>query len=92
MADGRYHRHAAGKLLGATWPTLDLSARRLHVTQALSKGPRDEAPRFAAPKTEASRRAVPLDDETVRILRDHRRRQLEERMSAGPACRDPQLV
>jgi integrase len=81
-----------GELLGATWPALDLSARRLHVTQALSKGPRDEAPRFGAPKTDASRRAVPLDPETARILREHRRRQLEGQMREGPAYRDLQLV
>jgi integrase len=81
-----------GEVLGATWPALDLDARRLHVTQALCKGPRDEAPRFGAPKTDASRRAVPLDPETARILREHRRRQLEARMSTGPAYQDLQLV
>jgi integrase len=81
-----------GELLGTTWAALDFSARRLHVTQALSKGPRDEAPRFGAPKTDAGRRAVPLDHETARILREHRRSQLQERMSAGPAYRDLELV
>jgi integrase len=57
-----------GELLGATWPALDLETRRLHVTQALAKGPKGEPPRFGPPKTDRGRRAVPLDTETARIL------------------------
>jgi integrase len=81
-----------GELLGATWPALDLTARRLYVTQALSKGPRDEAPRFGPPKTDRGRRAVPLDPETTKTLKEHRRRQLEERFAVGQAYEDLQLV
>jgi integrase len=40
-------------------------------------------PRLAQPKTERSRRQVALDVETVAALREHRRRQLEERLAAG---------
>jgi hypothetical protein len=39
-----------GELLSATWPGVDLAARRLHVTQALSKGPK------GAPSGSARRR------------------------------------
>lgn len=39
-----------GELLGATWPALDLAAGRLHVTRALTKGPKDQAPRFGRPR------------------------------------------
>jgi len=39
-------------------------------------------PRLAAPKTERSRRQVALDLDTVAALREHRRRQLEERLTA----------
>ena len=66
-----------GELLAATWPGLDLAARRLHVTQALSKGPKGAPLRFGPPKTDRGRRAVPLDEETAGTLREHRRRQLE---------------
>jgi integrase len=80
-----------GELLGATWPALDLAARRLHVTQALAKGPKGAALRFGPPKTDRSRRAVPLDEETAVILREHRRRQLEQ-PPARQHYRDHQLV
>lgn len=80
-----------GELLGATWPGVDLAANRLHVTQALSKGPKDAALRFGPPKTDRGRRAVPLDEETAKILRDHRRRQLDRPPVAQP-YQDHQLV
>jgi integrase len=81
-----------GELLGTMWPDLDLAAARLHVTRALSKGPKGEAPRFGPPKTDRGRRAVPLDPETVTILRGHRRHQLQERLALGQAYHDHGLV
>jgi len=81
-----------GELLAVTWPALDLTVGRLHVTQALAKGPRGGAPRFGPPKTDRGRRAVPLDPETVNVLNDHRRRQLEERVAIAEAYRDQRLV
>jgi len=78
--------------LAVTWPALDLAAGRLHVTQALAKGPRGEAPRFGPPKTDRGRRAVPLDPETVNVLVDHRGRQLEEGVAMAEAYQDHGLV
>jgi integrase len=80
-----------GELLAATWPALDLGARRLHVTQALSKGPKGADLRFGPPKTDRGRRAVPLDEETAWVLREHRRHQLERPPVAEP-YQDHQLV
>ena len=80
-----------GELLGATWPALDLATRRLHVTQALSKGPKDAALRFGPPKTDRGRRAVPLDEETAMILREHRREQLD-RLPVAQPYQDHKLV
>jgi hypothetical protein len=48
-----------GELLGTMWPEVNLAAGRLHVTRALSKGPKVEGPRFGPPKTDRGRRAVP---------------------------------
>ena len=47
---------------------------------------------FGQPKTSYSRRPVALSTETVRVLREHRRGQLSERMHAGPTYRDQDLV
>jgi integrase len=43
-------------------------------------------------KSTRSRRTVALDEETVRILRDHREAQVLERDFAGPAYEDCDLV
>jgi integrase len=56
---------------------------RLHVRQTLVVA--DYVPRLAQPKTERSRREVALDAHTVVVLRDHRKRQVEERLPAGEA-------
>jgi len=81
-----------GELLAVTWPALDLTVGRLHVTRALAKGPAGDPPRFGPPKTDRGRRAVPLDPETVSVLKDHRRRQLAERETTGETWRDYGLV
>jgi hypothetical protein len=47
---------------------------------------------FGQPKTHRSRRPVALSPETVRVLTEHRRQQLTERLRAGPAYRDGDLV
>jgi integrase len=46
----------------------------------------------STPKTNAGRRWIPLDEELVAAFKAHRRRQLEERMAAGPAYDDTDYV
>ena len=43
-------------------------------------------------KSARSRRTIPVDDETMRALATHRTGQLEERLVAGPAWMDLDLV
>ncbi len=52
----------------------------------------DGRPVVGQPKTHAGRRMISLDAGTVAILSDHRRRQLAERLAAGPAWHDDDLV
>lgn len=70
-----------GEVLGLAWDAVDLEAGRLAVRQTLTVA--DYEPRLAQPKTERSRREVALDADTVAALREHRKRQLEERLAAG---------
>jgi integrase len=79
-----------GELLGLAWQAVDLDAGRIAITRTLIEGPGE--PRFSEPKTKRSRRSVALDPETVAVLREHRRRQLEERLAWGPAYQDRELV
>lgn len=70
-----------GELLGLRWADVDLDAGMAHVTVAL--GRKDGRPALLPPKTTRSRRRVPLAPMVVEALREHRRRQLEDRLLAG---------
>jgi len=47
---------------------------------------------FAPPKTEKSLRRVPLNQTAARALREHRTRQLQQRLAAGTIWREQDLV
>lgn len=78
-----------GEILGLRWADVDLEARTLRVSGAMSTvGPRART----EPKTERSRRTLPLPSAVVSALRTHRTRQLEERLRAGDVWQDHDLV
>ena len=80
-----------GELLGLRWDDLDLDGGRLAVRRALQR--RGSAGFvFTEPKTSRSRRTVMLGHLAIAALRDHRKRQLEERLFAGATWRDQGLV
>jgi integrase len=70
-----------GELLGLRWTDVDLPSRRISVVQALVTVHNELL--LTAPKTAKSRRRIALDQFTVTRLRDHKRRQAEERLAAG---------
>jgi integrase len=79
-----------GELLGLKWADMDLEKTALSVNRSMDTlyGPPEEK----APKRQSSRRTVLLVLEAVAALRLHRRRQAEERLAAGPAWREQDLV
>jgi integrase len=84
-----------GEALGLLWRDIDIDAGTLRVERQLQRrrGENGEPGRleFSEPKN-ASRRTVGLPPRAVRALREHRARQLEERMAAGPLHEDGGLV
>ncbi|MFN8653934.1 MAG: tyrosine-type recombinase/integrase [Gemmatimonadales bacterium] len=76
-----------GEYLALMWPDVDLSAGTLTVRRVLLPGGI-----FGEPKTKQSRRTVTLPVSTVRALREHKRRQAEERLAAGNQWQDSGLV
>ena len=80
-----------GELLGLQWADVDLDAARLAVRRALQ---RQNAAGlvFVEPKTSRSRRTILLSQRAVVALREHRRRQLEDRLLSGAAWQDHDLV
>jgi integrase len=76
-----------GEIAGLTWADLDLDAGWMRVdwTFGVVAGQLTWKPR---PKSEAGERVMALDPATVAALRDHRRRQAEARLRAGPVWRE----
>lgn len=70
-----------GEALGLQWTAVDLDGGTLAVRQQLQVI--TNVPQLVEPKTKRSVRTLPLPSEVVRALKEHRRRQLEERLLAG---------
>jgi len=79
-----------GELLALRWKDVDLDNAVVVVARQLTEVAGRKM--FGDLKTKASRRVVPLLPVAVEALRQHRKRQLEERMAAGPYWQDEDLV
>lgn len=73
----------SGEIRALRWQDIDLDQRTLTVDAGLARI--DGRWQRVPPKSNAGQRTVPLIDRTVRALRDHRKRQLVERLAAGSA-------
>lgn len=79
-----------GELLGLRWADVDLDKGALAVRQQVMRIGGEW--RFSEPKTKAGRRVITLPAVAVSALREHRRRQAEERLRVGPEWHDNGLV
>lgn len=70
-----------GELLGLHWSDVDFDAATLRVNYGLQRF--DGKLHLVEPKTEKSRRVLPLPALLIDALRVHRTRQLEERLALG---------
>jgi integrase len=77
----------SGEVAGLAWEDLDLDGGWLRIdwTLGVVDGKLTWKPR---PKSKAGERTMALDPATVAALREHRKRQLEYRVLAGPAWQD----
>ncbi len=80
-----------GEALGLKWSDLDLDAGILHVRRAAQRIPH-QGTQLVETKTAGSRRTLFLPPVVVSALRAHRGRQTLERLAAGPARADLDLV
>ncbi|MDA1258030.1 MAG: site-specific integrase [Chloroflexi bacterium] len=71
-----------GEALGLVWDDIDLDAGTLSVRRTLQRY--GGAYHLDEPKTVRSRRTIGMPVQLVTVLRDRRRRQLEDRVKAGP--------
>jgi integrase len=72
-----------GETLGLRWSDVDLDGGTLAIQRSLQRIGREW--RFLEPKTARSRRVIPLPNPVVSALREHRARQLQERLRVGGA-------
>lgn len=80
-----------GEALALQWSDLELEKGLLHVRRTLVNRS-GVGKHFALPKTKKSARTLDLPEIAVQALKEHRRKQLEERLAAGPAWEDGDLV
>lgn len=80
-----------GELLGLKWEDIELEAGRLYIKRSLVKT-NAKGVQFSEPKTARSRRMIPLNVEVVKVLREHRTRQDEEKQKLGENYQDSGMV
>jgi len=80
-----------GEALGLRWGDLDADGGRVNIQRALQRQ-NGRGLVFVEPKSAAARRVVHLARHTVDTLALHRKRQLEERLAAGSAWHEGDLV
>jgi integrase len=78
-----------GELLGLKWGDVDPDRGTLQVQRTLSAA--KDGPTFTTPKTNKGR-SVRLTTQAIQALRDHRKRQIEERLKYGGLWQDHGLV
>jgi integrase len=78
-----------GEALALRWSDYDGERVRVQRTLVRRAG---IGIRFEEPKTDRSRRSVPLTTAAVRALTSHRKRQAEDRLRAGTAWQDEDLI
>jgi integrase len=79
-----------GEALALRWRDIDLEAQTLTVQHQLQRV--EGQLRLVEPKSKRSMRTIALPDVAVRGLREHHTRQLEERLRAGLAWQEADLV
>ena len=72
-----------GEVLGLRWGDIDFDGLQLAVSQTLTTVGYNTIA-IGPPKTAKSRRHIFLDAQTVEVLREHRKRQRQERLALGP--------
>ena len=79
-----------GEILGLQWSSVDLKAGTLRVSKCLQRLGGEYV--LLEPKSESSRRSFELPEPILVKIREHRARQLEERMRAGENWQESDLV
>ena len=80
-----------GEILALQWKDIDWSDGSLQVRRSVNRYV-GQGFKVSEPKTKQSRRKIALPVFVLEALKEHRTRQLEERLQAGPSWEDHDLV
>jgi integrase len=75
-----------GEVAGLPWTETNLGERTIQISTQLTEVAWEVTE--GSPKSEAGERTIPLDEESVRLLRAHRARQAREKLRLGPAWQE----
>jgi len=85
-----------GELLALKWSDIDFETRLLKVSRNAAYLPDEETGHYqmseGTPKSRAGRRTIRLPQFAVNALKEHKIKQLEQRLQAGSAWNDPGLI
>jgi integrase len=83
-----YHTGARlGEVLALTWDSINFDDGIVNIKRSYSMLDHDQ-PSFKEPKTKAGRRAVEVGPTLIKALRDHRKSQMQAKLSAGGRCQN----
>jgi integrase len=81
-----------GEYMGLQWKDMDLERGTVTVQRTLVTDATESGNRFGETKTAQSRRTIPISEILIRLLKDHKKRQAEERLKAGSEWKAFDLV
>ncbi|MDA8235953.1 MAG: tyrosine-type recombinase/integrase [Clostridia bacterium] len=80
-----------GEVMGLRWSDVDFKQKVLHVRQTLQRLPKIGF-YFAPPKSKKSRRPVVMPEALIEVLKNHRKKQMENMLEMGEHYQDNNLV
>ena len=80
-----------GECLGLHWQPVDFNRQAMSIINSLVRSA-EKGVIFEPPKSTVSRRIVNLDDGTMAVIRAHKVRQMEHRLTMARSYRDNDLV
>jgi len=79
------------ELLGLKWNNINFNEKTIDIKETLLYTP-EKGIYFKPPKTKKSRRKIDISDEVINVLRQHRKKQIENKLKLGQAYEDYNLV
>ena len=84
-------RSMRGECLGLHWRQVDFERQEISIVSSLVRSAQ-KGLIFEPPKSAASRRVINLDDGTMEVIRAHKVRQMEHRLTMAQSYEDNDLV